>query len=254
MTSPAAATLGVNDITKNAFVTGNITAQTTAAVNTINLAANNLAITASNTLSVNGILSSGASAATLSTGAIQAGSAGGELVIRVNGSSDKLTVSSTVQDNTSASALTKTGAGYLLLSGTNSFTGTAYVDGGTLEIPTKSGDVPYVIDHGATLKLGYSTGGGYATTAMKIYGDGASATTGLYLAAGANYNASGQIQLLDGPTTISQYGSGYAYIGMFDINSNGMWVSSAASGSASDLNVEYVSRGYGMSMTIDPDR
>ena len=53
------------------------------------------------------------------------------------------------------------------------------------------------------------------------------------------------------PTTIRQYGTGVASIGTFDINGNGIWVSAAASGSASDANIQYVNDGYGMSMQVD---
>ena len=80
---------------------------------------------------------------------------------------------------------------------------------------------------------------------------GAAATTGFYLAGGQSYNCNGQIQLLGAPTTIRQYGTGLAGIGMFDINGNGLWCSAAASGSAIDANVQMISRGYGMSATID---
>ena len=146
---------------------------------------------------------------------------------------------------------TKTGAGYLTLSSSGTFTGTATVSAGTLEVQTKSGDTPYTVAQGATLKLGYSTGGGYANTGLSVYGDGASATTGFYLAGGRTYNASGQIVLLAAPTTLRQYGSGLASIGTFDINGNGLWCTAAASGSALDPNVQIVSSGYGMSVQID---
>jgi hypothetical protein len=69
---------------------------------------------------------------------------------------------------------------------------------------------------------------------------------------GQSYNGSGQIQLLGAPTTIHQYGAGLAGIGEFDINGNALWCSAAASGSTIDPNIQMVSRGYGMSVTIDP--
>ena len=146
---------------------------------------------------------------------------------------------------------TKTGSGYLTLSGAGTFTGTVSVNAGTLEVQSKSGDTAYTVAQGATLKLGYGTGGGYASTGLTISGNGASATTGLYLIGGQSYNASGQIVLQAAPTTIRQYGSGLAGIGTFDINGNGLWCTAAASGSAIDANIQMVSRGYGMSMQID---
>ena len=146
----------------------------------------------------------------------------------------------------------KTGPGYLTLTAAGTFTGGATVTAGTLEVQTKpSSDNPYTIAQGGTLKIGYSTGGGYANTGLSINGDGASATTGLYLLGGKTYNSSGQISLLAAPTTIRRYGSGYANIGTFDINGNGLWCTAAASGSATDPNVQMVSSGYGMSVQID---
>jgi autotransporter-associated beta strand protein len=146
---------------------------------------------------------------------------------------------------------TKTGSGHLTLSGAGTFTGATAVSAGTLEVASKSGDTPYSVAQGATLKIGYSTGGGYANTGLSINGDGAAATTGFYLLGGRNYNSSGQIILLAAPTTIRQYGSGMANIGIFDINGNGLWCTASASGSASDPNIQIISSGYGMSAQID---
>ncbi len=146
---------------------------------------------------------------------------------------------------------TKTGAGYLTLSGAGTFTGTATVSGGTLEVQNKSGDTPYAVGQGATLKFGYSTGGGYANTGLAINGDGVAAMTGFYLLGGKSYNSSGGIVLLTAPTTIRQYGSGLAKIGIFDINGTGLWCTAAASGSALDANIQLISSGYGMSVQVD---
>ncbi|MCC6821280.1 MAG: autotransporter-associated beta strand repeat-containing protein [Verrucomicrobia subdivision 3 bacterium] len=146
---------------------------------------------------------------------------------------------------------TKTGAGHLTLSGNSTFTGTAVVQAGTLEVQNKSGDTPYSVAQGATLKIGYSTGGGYANTSLTISGDGASAPTGFYLNGGRNYNSSGQIVLQTAPTTIRRYGAGLAGIGIFDINGTGLWCTAAASGSAIDPNIQMISSGYGMSVQVD---
>ena len=150
-------------------------------------------------------------------------------------------------------ALVKNGPGYLKLTGADTFTGLSTVNGGTLELTAKSGDVAYVVTNGATLKIGYSTGGGYANTAMTIYGDGTSATTGFYLAGGKNYNVSGAVVVNNAPTTIRQYGSGLANIGIFDFNSNpGLSITAAASGSVIDANIQMVNLGYGMVLTTAP--
>jgi autotransporter-associated beta strand protein len=152
--------------------------------------------------------------------------------------------------STGTNDLVKLGAGALTVSGPLTVSGTTRVLAGTLEVLSRSADGPYVVTNGATLKLGYSTGGGYANTAMALYGDGTAATTGLYLAGGKNYNVSGGLIVSGAPTTIRQYGTGPAGLGIFDINSNpGFSISAAASGSATDPNIQMISRGYGMVVT-----
>ena len=146
--------------------------------------------------------------------------------------------------------LTKTGSGVLIISGTGTWTGTTTVVAGTLQVNAKSGDVPYVVDQGATLKIGYTTGGGYATTGLTLNGSGLSSTAGLYLNGGTLYNVSGGLVINSAPTVIHQYGTGLAELGIFDINSNpGLSVTAAASGSSLDPNIEMVNEGYGMVVT-----
>lgn len=146
--------------------------------------------------------------------------------------------------------LTKSGPGALTITGGLALTTNTTVDDGTLEVLTRSSDAPYTVLPTATLKLGYSTGGGYAATNLKLHGDGAAATTGLYLKGGTTYNVAGTLELLTAPTTIRQYGTDFARIGIFDIWSTGLSCSVAASGSATDANVKFVSYGYGMSVDI----
>lgn len=145
---------------------------------------------------------------------------------------------------------TKNGAGTLVLSKLTN-TGLMRVSAGILEVNSRTGDSPYEIDSTGTLRIGYSTGGGYAGTGLTIHGAGAAAVTGLYLKGGTSYNTNGGLVLVDAPTTIRQYGTGVAEIGAFDVNTNPMIVRAAASGSATDANVNFVSRGYGMSITIE---
>ena len=145
----------------------------------------------------------------------------------------------------------KVGTGYLTLSGAGTFTGTVNVNAGTLEVQSKSGDTSYTVAPGATLKIGYSTGGSYANTAMTINGNGAAAANGFYLKGGKNYNSSGKITLNYAPTTIRQYGSGLASIGVFDNSGVGLWCAAAASGSVIDPNIQMVSDGYGMTVQVD---
>jgi autotransporter-associated beta strand protein len=90
-----------------------------------------------NTLQLAGVLlPSGEQALTIGAssgdGFLQASSAGGELTLINNSTSNALTVNSTVADNSTASVLTKSGAGTLALDGANTYTGATYINAGTL--------------------------------------------------------------------------------------------------------------------------
>ena len=140
-------TLGTRAAADNVAITGAITAQDSTTINTLNLGANNLTFqNTASTLGVSGILSSGATDAQIANGtsasALQAATAGGEMVIRVNGATDKLTIAPVIQNNTSASALTKSGAGTLVLTGVNTYTGTTSVNGGKLRLESETGAEP----------------------------------------------------------------------------------------------------------------
>ena len=148
-------------------------------------------------------------------------------------------------------AVVKNGTGTAVLSGASSFTNTVTVNAGTLQVTGKTADSAYSVVQGATLQIGYSTGGAYASTALTINGNGTAATTGFYLAGGVNYNSSGEITLQTAPTTIRQYGTGLASLGTFDINLVGLHCTAAASGSAIDPNIQLVSDGYGMTIQAD---
>ncbi|MGC3992465.1 MAG: autotransporter-associated beta strand repeat-containing protein [Chthoniobacteraceae bacterium] len=89
------------------------------------------------TLTTGGILVTsnvGSNLSTISGGTIN-GAASADLVVTQNNSSAGLTISSTIADNTAATALTKSGAGLLTLSNaTNTYTGKTYLNAGTLNI------------------------------------------------------------------------------------------------------------------------
>ena len=185
---------------------------------------------------------------TLSTGS------GGPLTLATSSGKPSLAVQSSTNTISALVAgsqgFTKTGAGYLVLSGTSTVTGNIAVNNGALEMQNKSGDTTYSVAAGATLKIGYSTGGGYAGTGMTVYGNGAADSSGLYLKGGTSYDANGGILLSGAPSTIRQYGSGLASIGLFDVNvPPGLSVNAAASGSVLDPNIQLISLGYGMIVT-----
>jgi autotransporter-associated beta strand protein len=220
---------------------------------TLNLAANRT-VTLDGNRTIGSLITDDLNPSAQHNWTINAGS-GGTLTLATSSGTPNIAVKSATNTISAVVAgtqgFTKTGPGYLALTASDTFTGTATVSAGTLEVQKKSGDTPYNVAPGATLKIGYSTGGGYANTGLTISGSGASATTGFYLLGGKNYDASGQIVLQAAPTTIRQYGSGYANIGTFDINGNGLWCTAAASGSALDPNIQLISSGYGMSMQVD---
>jgi autotransporter-associated beta strand protein len=170
-----------NTSTNNVFLTGADTAQTTATVNTINMGSTGtIALAAANTLSTSGILVSGNTAASISGGtSLSSATAGAELVVRTDLSTDNLDISTPIVNNTSASALTKTGAGTLTLSGTgNAYTGATTVDEGTLSLSgTLTGGGAITIQPGATFS---------ETSAGVISGASTLTTSGTTTLAGAN--------------------------------------------------------------------
>ena len=132
-TAAAGATMG--SVTgKNVDVTGAISAQTTDSINTLRLGTTNgVAITAANTLSVDGILKAGGNAATISGGSIQTVGSGGEMVIRSNAANDTLTITSAIADN-GTSSLTKSGLGTLNLNSANGYAGGTNLNSGILNV------------------------------------------------------------------------------------------------------------------------
>ena len=121
-------------------ITGAITAQTTAAVNSLKIdGANNLTLASGQTLTVGvgaaaagaGILLTGGSSTISGGTAIAASAAGNDFSIRVEGA-NTLTISTPL--TTSTAGLTKSGAGTLVLGGANTFSGTVAVNEGTLQM------------------------------------------------------------------------------------------------------------------------
>ncbi|MBP9913915.1 MAG: autotransporter-associated beta strand repeat-containing protein, partial [Opitutaceae bacterium] len=94
------------------------------------------------TLTVNsgGLLSTGATASIVSNGTIRAGTGASDLVTHVYGAGG-LEISAVIADNSGAKGLTKTGDGVLSLTGSsaNTFTGTTYVNDGTLALNKTAG-------------------------------------------------------------------------------------------------------------------
>lgn len=98
---------------------------------------------------------------TISGGTLE-GASGADLVV-IQNSSQPLTIASTIADNGSATGLTKSGAGALTLSNTNSYSGTTTLNAGTLNInnSTAIGAGTLVINGGT---IDNTSGGPVSTT------------------------------------------------------------------------------------------
>ena len=86
------------------------------------------------TLTTGGILMTSSSGASAINGGTLRGTAGGNLTIVQNNTGSNLSIGSAISDNTSATALIKSGPGTTILSGTNNYTGPTNVVGGTLQL------------------------------------------------------------------------------------------------------------------------
>jgi len=102
--------------------------------------ANTVTLSGTNTLTSGGILVTGSVGNNLSSiaGGILQGAAGQDLVVIQNNTSNGLTISSAIQNNGSATGLTKTGGGTLALTGSNSYSGSTILVAGTLQVGNNS--------------------------------------------------------------------------------------------------------------------
>ena len=130
-----------------AQTTADVTAQTTAtftALNIVNTANSAQAFTLASgqTVTTNGILRSGnggaSSVTTISGGTGIKAASNAELVIRTDQAGDLVTINTPILAN-GTSSLTKSGAGTLMLSGSNTYTGATSVNGGTLILTNGAG-------------------------------------------------------------------------------------------------------------------
>ena len=170
----------------NSGTSGNITLDsTTTAVNTLLQSYTTAATvdTASKTLQTGSIMiGSGKQALTLGAavndGFLTAASSGGELFLINNSSNGALNVNAVVADNGSASSLTKAGAGLVLLSGANTYTGNTTVTAGTLKAGGASANSSGAFGHNSAVTMANAASTnlditGYNTQIGSITGGGA---------------------------------------------------------------------------------
>lgn len=116
-----------------------VSAQNTASLNTLRLSGPGAAVTmdVAQTLTLSGILRTGGGevGALISGGTGIKASAGRDLVVRTDLPGDTLEISSPILDN-GTGGLTKSGAGTLILSGANTYTGATFVNAGILQYST----------------------------------------------------------------------------------------------------------------------
>jgi len=125
--------------TANVDVTSSPTLNGALTINSLRfnqLAADTVTLTGTNVINSGGILVTSTVANNLSTltGGTLKGASGKDLVVIQNNTSNSLVIASVIADNTNAMALTKSGAGTLILTGANIYTGLTYVNAGTLQI------------------------------------------------------------------------------------------------------------------------
>jgi fibronectin-binding autotransporter adhesin len=144
-------------------------------------AANTVTLSGVNTISSGGVLfglTVGANASLITGGTIQ-GPVGGELVIHQNNSTalSTTTISSAIQDNTSATGLVKTGGGPLILTGANTYTGVTTVSNGSLILNGSSETVKGNIVLGAGARLALGAANQIADTAIITYAVGTNSSS-----------------------------------------------------------------------------
>lgn len=126
----------------------------------------------------------GAGASVITGGTLQ-GTAGGDLVVSQNNTTGTLEIASTIANNTTATGFSKNGAGVLILSGANTYTGVTRVSEGVLR---------------ATDGVGLPTG-----SALVLNG-------GVFESSGATFNralgtAAGEVSLAGGASGFSAFGT-----------------------------------------------
>jgi autotransporter-associated beta strand protein len=163
-TNSTATTLAGNaDVVTNVALSGSTT------VSTMRFNSGSSLTVSGGTLSTGGILMTGNAGASAINGGTLEGTSGGNLTLIQYNTANNLSIGSVISDNGSATALDKTGAGTVVVSGANNYTGATTVGGGTLEF-AKQNSLPSLgangltVNNGATLAVNVGGAGEFTTT------------------------------------------------------------------------------------------
>ena len=179
-----------------------------------------------------------------SSGALITNSLGGAITLASTVASGTTTYAGTITDGVGVTAISKTGAGTLTLSGSNSHSGGTTVGGGTLQVGNENvlGTGALTVDggtldlHGNSLAVGALSGSGGSITSM-VSGTSALTTTissGTSTYAGNIVNSAGAVALTkSGTGTLILSGS----LTMAGLNANGGVTQIAQSGSIGAVSI-----------------
>lgn len=156
----------------NVVLSGNPSSDVPAltAINTLKLnGAAAITLDGSLTLAAGGLLVTGTGANSITGGTLE-GASGADLIIHQY-SSGNLTIGSTLADNGTPTSLTESGTGELILTGTDTMTGTNYLNGGILDVTALAqlAAGPIVLNNGTLL---YSGSGETSTRQIVLNGVG----------------------------------------------------------------------------------
>jgi fibronectin-binding autotransporter adhesin len=217
--------------------------------------AKTLTLSGTNTIESGGIMVTsavGANATAIAGGTLR-GINNGDLVIHQFNTDGDLTIGSIIASNGTGTGLTKTGAGTLVLTGANSYTGTTRVYEGTLRVTANNGAKAYQVGSQGRLEIGYSIGtGGVYGYGVLVNGNGVDSPNGVYFEGGRNYNLQSTLRLAGAPATVRQYGAGSAVLHGWDTNGTHLAVEPSASGSVIGGNISFQPGSYGYVMNISP--
>jgi len=147
----------------------------------------------------------------------------------------------------------KVGTGTLVLSGASTYTGTTFVDAGTLDVTSNATGTSkfYTVAPSATLRMGYSTSVGFGSgCGITVNGAGVADPSGLYIKGGQGLRLGSTLTLQTAPSTVRAYDTGNASLYGGDVNNTHLSVPATGSGSVIDSTVNIVCDSYGYRMNV----